>query len=149
MFTACLVAIVRGRTAESLPSEHVALAAAAALCWALNIPPTIALAASQSGYDNANCREQKSHSTGSAYRCWAAHLHQHENFPIFAAGMWSAVQQGLAQPVVASLAWSWVALRLGYALAYVSGHDGLRTFVWFCSWCTAMALYAGVWLGLE
>ena len=64
IFTACLVAFVRSRAAESLPSEHVALAAAAALCWALNIPPTIALAASQSGYDNANSREQKSHSTG-------------------------------------------------------------------------------------
>mmetsp|Transcript_27439 Transcript_27439/g.65981 ORF Transcript_27439/g.65981 Transcript_27439/m.65981 type:complete len:208 (+) Transcript_27439:262-885(+) len=142
-------ALMRSR-AEVLPDEHVALGVAAAMCWFTNIPPTIGLVAiSPVGYDNANSREQKNHSTGWIYRCWAAHLNHHENFPIFAAGLWSATRQGMAPLALSALAWSWVLLRMGYVLACASGHDGLRTLVWFCSWCAAMSLYGGVWFGID
>merc|ERR1711907_416176 len=72
----------------------------AGMCWWTNIPPTIGLVLTGPGYVNANSRAQKDAAPGWIHRCWLAHLNTHENFPIFAAGFFVAINLQLDDSVI-------------------------------------------------
>lgn len=103
-------AMVGSQTGEDC--AFAALAIAAGMCWWTNFPPTIGLAFTRDGYDNANLRPQKAAASGWIYRANAVHINTMENFPVFAAGFFAALRLGLDTALITSLSWAFVVTRV-------------------------------------
>jgi len=125
-----------------------ALAIAAGMCWFTNFPPSIGLAFTPDGYDNANLRPQKAAASGWIYRANCVHINTMENFPVFAAGFFTALRLGLDTALLGSLGWTFVLARVIYSVVYTVGlPDGFRSVTWFAGWLSCCMLYIGKWTG--
>ncbi len=81
-------------------------------------------------YDNANPRGWMARQEGFRARGMAAHLNAFEAFPLFAAAVIIAHQQGAPQGTLDLLALGFIAARLGYTVCYYADLATLRSLVW-------------------
>lgn len=93
---------------------------------------TVAMAkASRSGYDNARPRLWTEGLQGWRQRAEWAHRNHFEAFPPFAAAVLAAQLRGAGDGWTDLLACGFVALRVGYTVAYAADRPGLRSILWF------------------
>lgn len=95
-----------------------------------------------SGYDNANPRGFYATLDGFERRALAAHLNSLEAFPLFAAAVFAAQLASARPSLVGALAVAFVALRVGYVLAYWGDRPTLRSALWLCGLGVSVALFA-------
>ena len=83
--------------------------------------------------ENHHVRVWQAELTGWQQRAYWAHQNSFEAFPLFAI---MTILAHMSQPeslVAAYAAWAFVALRIGYAEAYLTDRATLRSVVWTCA----------------
>ncbi len=97
-------------------------------------------------YDNAAPRAGVDSLPPRQQRAYWAQLNAFEAFPLFAAAVIVAHLTDAAQSWVDGLAVAFVALRVGYTLAYIGDRPLLRSLLWFGAFVCVIALFvvAGV-----
>jgi uncharacterized MAPEG superfamily protein len=106
--------------------------------------PYLTVAAAKGGradYDNTNPRLWADRQTGWRRRAEWAHRNHFEAFPPFAAAV---IVAGLAQASPAAtgfLSGTFIALRIGYTLAYLGDLPTLRTVLWALGLGCVVALF--------
>ena len=95
---------------------------------------------SGSGFNNRKVREFQATLTGFRQRAHWAHLNSFEAFPVFAAGVLMAAQQGVAPERVNQLAIGFVAARVLYGVFYLMDLATLRSLAWVGGFGCSIAL---------
>lgn len=93
------------------------------------------------GYDNDDPRLQRKQLTGRGARAQAAHENGIEGFPPFAASVFVSHLGGGDPTLATYLAIAFVAARLIYPFAYLSGVGTLRSAVWCVGLAATCALF--------
>ncbi len=93
-------------------------------------------------YNNRNPRQWQARLEGMPQRAHAAHLNSFEALPIFAAAVLAALHAGVEPVLLDRLALAFVALRLGYGLAYLADVHWLRSLLWFGALACCVTLLA-------
>ena len=93
------------------------------------------------GYDNARPREWLEAQTGWRKRAEWAQRNHYEAFAPFSAGVIVAELTLVQQPHIDELAALFVALRVGYTLAYVLDKSAFRSILWLCGFACTVALF--------
>ena len=118
----------------------VCLIIAAILIFVTKIPVAIAMARLDGRYDNSNPRAQMSRLQGFGARAIAAHQNAIEAFPLFAAGVLTALWAAAPMQWVEGLAILFVCARVVYMVLYWLDWSTLRSLVW------TVGLVASLWL---
>lgn len=104
----------------------------------------LAYAMQKSGrYDNNNPRQQQAALKGFGQRANAAHYNSFEALAIFAAAVLiTAMSSPSVGSISVTLAWMFVASRIGYLFCYWYNLATLRSLIWFLGMvcCFAMAM---------
>jgi uncharacterized MAPEG superfamily protein len=102
---------------------------------------SVAKASAGARYDNRNPRAwQARQDNPRSQWAHAAQLNGFEAFPMFAAGVLMAQAAHVGANTVATLALVILAARVAHGLAYIAGHAGLRSLVWFVGFSCTLAL---------
>ena len=91
---------------------------------------TIAAKAGGRQFDNDNPRPWLSAQQGWRARANAAQSNLFEGLPFFFAAVLYALYAGADTDTLASLMGGWIALRVIFVLAYISGRGTLRSLIW-------------------
>ncbi len=91
--------------------------------------------------DNHNPREYLERLEGPAKRAHWAQLNTFESIPGFMAAVIIAHLAGAAQPTVDAIAVTYIALRLGYGVLYITDKARLRSLVWAGGVACIVALF--------
>ena len=84
----------------------------------------------EGGYDNVNPRAWQARQEGPAAWAYAAQANSFEALPFFIGAVVIAHQTGASPALVDALSVAFVALRVGYIAAYVTGRASLRSLLW-------------------
>lgn len=95
---------------------------------------------SGSGFNNRKVRDFQATLTGFRQRAHWAHLNSFEAFPVFAAGVLMAVQQGVAAERVNQLALAFIVARVLYGAFYLLDRATLRSLAWVVAFGCSIAL---------
>lgn len=93
-------------------------------------------------YDNHDPRAWLARQEGRRARANAAQQNSFEAFPLFAAAVLLALQQGASAEVVAPWAWAFVGLRLAYIFCYVTDRASLRSVMWMLGLAAVLRIFA-------
>ncbi|MDD2546220.1 MAG: MAPEG family protein [Burkholderiaceae bacterium] len=92
-------------------------------------------------FDNHAPREWLARQSGYRARANAAQANSFEAFPLFAAAVLLALQAGVAQSTLDTLAIAFVLARLAYIASYLADRATLRSLCWFIGHGCAVALF--------
>lgn len=120
---------------------HYSLLFAALMHFFSKLPLAVAMAQEGGGYDNNNPREQAARLTGWGKRAKAVHENQIESFPLFAAGVLTALSTPACERLE-MLALAYCAARLVYMAVYLQNLATVRSLVWFVGFASSVALIA-------
>ncbi|MEY2618196.1 MAG: hypothetical protein RL522_1198 [Pseudomonadota bacterium] len=94
----------------------------------------------EGGYDNVNPRAWQARQEGRAAWAYAAQSNSFEALPLFVGAVLVAHQMGANQAIADALSVAFVALRIVYIWAYLSGRASLRSLVWVAALGANIAL---------
>ena len=123
-------------TAIALTLSHVTVLIAALLpilCAGLAKREGFGRPRREGGYDNQDPRAWLARQEGRAAWANAAQANSFEALPFFIGAVVIAHQTGAAQGVVDALSVAFIALRVAYIAAYVTGRANLRSLVWMAA----------------
>ncbi len=92
------------------------------------------------GFNNRKVRLFQAELTGFRQRAHWAHLNSFEAFPIFAAGVLMAAQQGVAQDRIDQLAIGFIVARVIYGAFYMLNWATPRSLAWVVGFGCSVAL---------
>ena len=93
------------------------------------------------GYDNHEPRIWMQSLEGGKRRAYAAHINCFEALPVFLACLFVAVWTDGSPWLVDGLAVSFVALRIGYVVAYIADLPALRSTLWSLAYLAALGIF--------
>lgn len=123
-------------TSTSLTLSHLCVLVAALLpivCAGLAKREGFGRPRREGGYDNVDPRAWLARQQGRAAWANAAQANSFEALPFFIGAVVIAHQTGAAQGLVDALSVAFIALRIVYIGAYVSGRASLRSVVWLAA----------------
>lgn len=94
----------------------------------------------EGGYDNVNPRAWLARQEGRAAWAQAAQANSFETLPLFVGAVLVAHQMGANQAIADALSLAFVALRVIYIWAYITGRAALRSGVWIAALGVNVAL---------
>ncbi len=99
-------------------------------------------------YDNANPRDPNFYTPGLRARAQGAQLNGFEAFPFFAAAVLLAEMRSVPQGTLNALALGFLAVRIAYALFYLTDRPSLRSTVWAIGVaCNLAIFFSPAWAG--
>lgn len=96
-------------------------------------------------FDNSRPRDPDFYDDAFRARALWAHQNGLEGFAFFAAAVLVAQLRAAPQHVVDGLAMAYVALRFGYAAAYLANLASLRSAIWSLGFAANVALFLAPW----
>ena len=93
------------------------------------------------GYDNHDPRAWMAQQSGRRARADAAQQNSFEAFPLFAAAVLLALQQGVEDEALAPWAWFFVAMRVAYIYCYVQNLASWRSVVWMLGLAAVIRMF--------
>jgi uncharacterized MAPEG superfamily protein len=130
-------------TLTSLTLSHLCVLVAALLpivCAGLAKRDGFGRSPREGGYDNVNPRAWQARQEGPAAWAYAAQANSFEALPFFIGAVVIAHQTGAAPALVNALSVAFVALRIAYIAAYVTGRASLRSLIWVAALGVNIAL---------
>lgn len=91
--------------------------------------------------DNQNPRAFLANLQGLPARANAIQANSFESLPMFLAGVLLAIYCFVPQPVINSIAWLYVLLRIGFGVCYLANWATLRSILWALSMACVMMLF--------
>jgi uncharacterized MAPEG superfamily protein len=95
----------------------------------------------RTAYDNARPRDSAFYADPLRARLLAAHQNGYEAFPFFAAAVLLAEFRAAPQPTIDGLAIAFLALRVGYVIAYATGRATPRSLLWTAAFLINVAIF--------
>jgi uncharacterized MAPEG superfamily protein len=111
------------------------------LIGALMPYPLVIMAKVGPTYDNADPRNPAALTTPFRRNAFGAHSNCLEVLPLFAAAVLLAGFRHAPAQLVDTLAFVWLACRLGYVACYLRGLASLRSLIWGASTAAAIAIF--------
>jgi uncharacterized MAPEG superfamily protein len=113
------------------------------LLYLLTVAPVKAIR--HNTFDNSNPRDPSFYKPGISSRALGAHINGIETFPFFAVAVLLAEFRGGPQHLVDALAVAFVAVRVGFILAYLANRPTTRTLLWNLGFLVNTAIFLMPW----
>ena len=111
------------------------------LIGALMPYPLVIMAKAGPAYDNADPRNPAALTSALRRNAFGAHANCLEVLPLFAAAVLLAGLRHAPAQLVNTLAFVWLACRLGYVACYLRGLASLRSLIWGAATAASIAIF--------
>ena len=111
------------------------------LIGALMPYPLVAMAKAGPAYDNTDPRNPAALTSAFRRNAFGAHANCLEALPLFAAAVLLAGFRHAPAQTVDTLAFVWLACRLGYVACYLRGLGTLRSLIWAAATAASVAIF--------